>query len=231
MMVSLAFLAACGSESAGLGGKTADQVLSLAVTAAQEASSFHFVERNPSSTPVRVLVGDAGVGDAQQTLSAGDGVFEVRLLARVAYLRAPSGTLESVLGLSTAVSSAHAGKWLSLTSGAKGYGQIVAALRPDSELDSFIPQVPLVLGKSTKLHGIAVVPVSGAAPTLAAIGALNARATLFVSTSAPYRPVGGVITGTDVHGRLQSDEVAFTRWGARIRPIAPSGAVSVASLK
>jgi hypothetical protein len=59
---------------------------------------------------------------------------------------------------------------------------------------------------------------------------LKAKATLFVSTQAPYLPVGGVLSGTDVHGRPQHEEVAFSRFGEHVRVTVPAGAVSVSSL-
>lgn len=226
----LILLTACGNSSGGLGGKSADQVLSIAVTAAREVGSFHFVDKNGSGANTRLLVGDTGTIEAQQSLKAGSGALDVRLVMAVVYIRAPSQTLESVLGLSATEASVESGKWLSVTSDSKSYNEIVKTLTPDAELDSYIPQAPLVVGTSTTLHGIPVVPVTGTAPAAAATGALHATATLFVSSWAPYRPVGGVLTGTDVHGRPQHDDVAFTRWGERVKVAVPAGAVPMKSL-
>jgi hypothetical protein len=227
---SLALLSACASGSSGLTGKTADQVLSLAVTAARGSGGFHFVDRDGSGTQVQLLVGDTGAVTAQQTLSGGGAALDIRLVHDTVYVRAGSETLESVVGLSATNAADESGKWLSVTRRGNGYGTIVATLKPDAELDSYIPQAPLALGAATTLHGIPVLPVTGTAPPTAATGALNARATLFVSTRAPYLPVGGTLTGTDVHGRKQSEVVAFTNWGEQARPAVPTGAVAVASL-
>lgn len=228
--VPLSLLTACGSGSGGLSGKSAQQVLRVSLAAARDGGSFHFVDRNGSGKQTRLLVGDTGTVNAQQSLTAGGSSVEVRLVKEVAYIRAPSESLEAVLGLSAPKASAEAGKWLSVTSGDKGYGQIVKALAPASELNSFVPKSPLVLRSPTTLHGVSVLPISGAASAGAATGALNAQATLFVSDQPPYRPVGGLLTGKDVHGRSQTDEVAFTRWGEVIRLGTPSGAVSVATI-
>ena len=227
--VALVVLPGCGSGS-GLGGKTPAEVLVTAVTAAEGSGSCHFVDKNGSGTEARLLVGDTGTVDAQQSLSAAGASFDVRLVDGVAYLRGPTDTLESLLGLSAAEASAETGKWLSVTKKDKGYRQISQSLKVEAELDGYIPQAPLAFGSSTTLHGIPVIAVSGSAPAESSTGALNAKATLFVSTEAPYLPVGGVLSGADVHGRPVHEEVAFTGFGEHVRVAVPPGAVAVASL-
>jgi hypothetical protein len=223
-------LSACGAGSDGLAGKSAQEVLSTALTAASVSPSFHFVDKDGSGAQAGLLVGDTGTTAAQQTLSGGGGSLDVRLVNGVVYIRAGSVTLESVLGLSAPKASAEVGKWLSVTKGEKGYSQIIHTLTPDAELDQYIPQEPLTLLAATKVHGVAVLPVTGTAPSSAATGALNAKATLYVSTRSPYLPVGGSLTGTDVHGRPQSEVVAITDWGEQARPAVPPGVVAVSSL-
>jgi hypothetical protein len=202
----------------------------MALTAASASVSFHFVDKDGSGAQAGLLVGDTGTVAAQQTLSGGGGSLDVRLVNDVVYIRAGSVTLESVLGLSATEASPQVGKWLSVTKGEKGYSRIVRSLTPDAELDQYLPQVPLTLLTATTLHGVTVLPVTGTPPSSAATGVLNARATLFVSMRPPYLPVGGSLTGTDVHGRRQSEVVAFTDWGEEARPAVPAGAVSVASV-
>jgi hypothetical protein len=223
-------LSACSNASNGLNGMSPGQVLMTSVAAARQIGSFHFVDRDGSGTEAQLLVGDAGTIAAQQTLSGGGGRLDVRLADGVVYIRAGQTTLQGVIGLSMAKALTESGKWLSITAKGKGYAQIVQTLKPGSEFNSFIPQAPLSVGSQTKLHGIPVLPVTGSAAPNAALGVMNSRATLFVSTRAPYLPVGGTLTGIDVHGRRQSDQVAFTRWGERIHPARPSKVVTAASL-
>jgi hypothetical protein len=222
-------LSACGGGSSGLVGKSASQVLTMAMTAAR-GDSFRFVDKDGSGSQARLLVGQTGTVSADQSLSGSGVALEVRLTRGTVYVRGGATTLEGVLGLSATTATARSGQWLSVTAGDKGYRQIVATLKPAAELDGFVPQAPLALGAATTLHGFSVVPVSGTAPASAATGALQAKATMFVSNRAPYLPVGATLTGTDVHGRKQSEEVAFSDWGGQARPKAPTGAVSVASL-
>jgi hypothetical protein len=154
----------------------------------------------------------------------------VSLVAGVAYVEASSITLMNYFGLSTTQATQESGKWVSVTKGEKGYRQIVQSLTPEAELDAYIPETGLSIGKQRVLHGIPVLPVSGTAPATDSSSGLPAVATLFVSLSAPYLPVGGAVSGTDVHGRKQSEEVAFTRWGEKVHLSAPADTVSLASL-
>ena len=226
-----ALLSACGSGSSGLSGESAPQVLSTALSSARGIGSFDFVDKAGSGAQARVLAGQTGTVSAEQSLSGDTAALDVRLVDHVVYLRAGSEVLESVLGLLAPEASAESGKWVSVPSGAKGYQEIVKTLAPAAELDLYIPQTPLSLGATTTLHGTAVVAVTGAAPPAASTDVLRARATLYVSTTAPYLPVGGTLTGTDVHGRTQSEVVAFTAWGVKARPPVPAGAVPVSSLR
>jgi hypothetical protein len=223
-----ALLSACGSSA--LSGQSARQVLGTTLTAAQGIGSFDFVDKTGSGTQARVLAGQTGTVNAEQLLSGDTSALDVRLVDHVVYLRAGSEVLESVLGLLAPEASAEAGKWLSVPSGAKGYQEIVETLTPAAELDHFIPQSPLALGATTTLHGTAVVAVTGPAPAADSTDVVRARATLYVSTTAPYLPVGGTLTGTDVHGRTQTEVVVFTLWGVQARPPVPAGAVPVSSL-
>lgn len=227
----LALLSSCGGGGGGgLPSESAAQVLSTAVAAAQNAGAFHFVDREGSGSQARLLSGDTGTIAAQQT-SSGDGSrLVVSLVGGVAFVQAGALTLENYFGLSAAQATQESGKWVSVAKGEKGYSQIVQSLSPDAELDAYIPQAELGLGKQRVLHGIPVLPVSGTAPATDSSSGLPAVATLFVSLRPPYLPVGGAVSGTDVHGRKQSEEVVFTGWGEKVHLSAPPDTISLASL-
>lgn len=220
-------LSSCGG---GVPSQSASQVLSNAVGAARNAGSFHFVDKVGSGSQAVVLTGDTGTGTAQETSTSPAGRLAVSLVDGVAFLQAGAATLENFLGLSTTLATKESGKWVSVAKGEKGYAKIVQSLAPDAELDAYIPQIGVGTGKRRTLHGIAVLPVSGAAPAKDSSAGLPAVATLFVSVQAPNLPVGGAISGNDIHGRRQSEEVVFTKWGEQLRLSAPPGAVSLASL-
>jgi hypothetical protein len=218
------------SCSSGIQSESASQILSTAVAAAHSAGTFHFVDKEGSGSQTRLLIGDASAVAAQQTLSSKEVQLNAALVDGVAFIRAGSATFTTLLGLSTTMATQESGKWVSVSKGEKGYVQIVQSLEPGAELDGYIPQSPLDVGKQTTIHGVAVIPVSGTAPAGDSSAGLPVVATLFVSTRSPYLPVGGALGGKDVHGRTQKDEVVFTKWGETVHVSAPGGAVSLASL-
>jgi hypothetical protein len=60
--------------------------------------------------------------------------------------------------------------------------------------------------------------VSGSASSAAGAQAI---ATLYVSTTSPYVPVGGSLVGTGSQ-KSESEVVAFTAWGESVHPQAPA---------
>ena len=220
-------LSSCGGS---VQGESASQILTNAVAAARDSGSFHFVDKEGSGSRARLLAGDAGTSAAQQTSSGGGEHLAVSLVHGVAYVQASSSTLKTFFGLSTTLATQESGKWLSVTKGQKNYGQIIGSLAPDAEFDAYIPQTGLVIGRDTVLHGIPVIPVSGTAPATDSSTGLPAVATLFVAIRAPHLPVGGVVSGTDVHGRKQREEVVFTKWDEHLHLNAPADTVNIASV-
>jgi hypothetical protein len=220
-------LAACGGPSAGaLGGKSAQQVLTLAQRAATEAGSFHFIDETGSGSSAQVLAGDISGLAAQEEVKGPNGLLEVRLVGGTIYLNATASTLVNSLKLSNSIAAAHAGDWISLERTDTPYQTVARALLPAAELGAYIPVGSLKIGSATSIDGHNVLPVSGTASPSA--GA-NLIATLYVSTAAPFRPIGGTLRGTGTE-KNEVEVVAFTKWGERVPAIVPQGAVAYSSL-
>jgi hypothetical protein len=219
------------TSSGALSGETPAQVKAAALSAAHRFGSFHFVDRvGQGKDSGRLLVGDAGPADGQQTLTSPKTSLDVRLVGGIAYVRAGQAVLVTVLGLPGAVANQNEGKWISVTSADPGYTQIVDSLSPASELGAYIPQGTLSLGAPTKIGGVPVVPVSGGALPQISAGLKDARATLFVRAASPHVPAGGTITGIGTDGHRQIEAVIFKGWGETIRPQVPAGAIPAETL-
>ena len=191
-------------------------MLTNAVGAARNAGTFHFVDKVGSGSQAVVLTGDTGTVTAQETSTSPQGAWRYPSSTASPSCRPVRPLSRAFLGLSTTLATRVSGKWVSVAKGEKGYTKIVQSLAPDAEFDAYIPQFGLGTGKPKTLHGIAVLPVSGAAPAKDSSAGLPAVATLFVSVQAPNLPVGGVVSGNDIHGRRQSEEVVFTKWGEHL---------------
>lgn len=221
-------VAACGGPTAGaLAGKSAEQVIQLAQAAANQKGSFHFVDETGTGSSAQVLTGDVSGADSEEQVKGPNGTLAVRLLGSTIYVQASTLVLENALKLPASVASKEAGKWISLRPTDAPYQTAVKALEPDSEVAPYIPAGDLKVGSVTTLRGENVLAVSGTASTTAGAPAV---ATIYVSTTAPFVPVGASLTGT---GSKSSDNevVAFAAWGETVHPSLPTGAVAYSSLK
>ena len=226
LLVPLA--AACGGPSAGaLAGKSAGQVIELTQAAANQKGSFHFVDETGTGSDVQVLTGDISGTNGEEQVKGPNGDLNVRLEASTIYVQASAAVLESALKLPASVASAEAGKWISLSPTDAPYQTAAKALEPTAELAPYIPAGDLKLGSVTTLRGKNVLPVSGTAGT-AAQG--QAVATVYVSTTAPFVPVGASLAGTGAQ-KNETEVVAFTAWGEAVHPVVPTGAIAYSTLK
>jgi hypothetical protein len=226
LFVSLTAAACGGSSAGGLSGKSASEVLSIAEAAAKKDASFHFVDQTGTGKDAEHLVGDVSNQNGQELLTNPYGSLEVRLVGAMVYVTGNAKSLEVALGMTTAVSTKYADHWISLVAADAPYSAVARAMLPSAELQDYVASGDLVVGKATTLQKHQVLPVSGTAPSTASGKGI---ATLYVSTTAPYVPIGGILTGI---GSTSSDneEAAFTSWGETIDYSAPSSSVAFSSI-
>lgn len=218
---------ACGGPSAGgLAGKSASEVLALAQAAAQKEGSFHFVDQTGTGKNEQRLVGDSAAESGEQVVSGPNGLLEVRLVDSVIYVTGSDAVIGEALKLTDADAAKYAGKWISLQKSDAPYETVAKALDPSAELTPYTPVGNLKVGNLSTLRGRSVLAISGAASEEAGASSI---ATLYVSTSAPYVPVGGSLVGTGAQNG-DSEVVAFTAWGERVRPTVPTGATPYSSI-
>ncbi len=226
VFVSLTAAACGGSSTEGLSGKSASQVLSVAQTAAKKDASFHFVDESGTGKDVERLVGDVSDQNGQELLTNPYGSLEVRLVGPTIYVSGSAKSLEVALGMSSLVATKYATQWISMVAGDAPYSSVAKAMLPSAELGDYLPSGDLVTGQVMTLDKHQVLPVSGTAPTTTSGKGV---ATLYVSTTAPFVPIGGVLTGTGSTGS-DNEEVAFTSWGESIDFKAPSDSVAYSSI-
>jgi hypothetical protein len=231
-LASVALLAAAcssGPSSGSLGGKSASQILSLARAAATNADSFRFVDQAGTGTNETHLVGAMSSTEGIQVLSSSEGTLQVRIVGTTIYVQSSESALGSALDLSKAQAAKYAGKWISIVAGDAPYQRVRKALLPSSELDPYFPGSNLKVEKPTTLSGHSVLPVTGVATSEAGT---TATATIFVSTSSPFVPVGGSLqskgTGTSKSGL---EVVAFSDWGQTIKVATPTNPVAFSTIK
>ena len=202
-------------------------MLQLAQAAAQQEGSFHFIDQTGTGKDEETLSGDISATTGEEQVQGPNGLLEVRLVGTTIYVNADALVLEDALKLSASLATAHADKWISLEPTDAPYQTVAKALEPTSELAPYIPSGNLKTGNVTTLRGHNVLAVSGSASTAAGAKAV---ATLYVSTTAPFVPVSGSLTGTGAQ-KSENEVVAFAAWGEKVHPSAPQNAVSYSSIK
>lgn len=217
-----------------MAGKTPTQIVSLSVKAFHHQRSFHFVTRTVQGSHTQTQVGDVSKTAATETVAAkGSLVVQAIRSRNVAYIRAGKELLQSVLGLSAATATQQAGKWISVQKGDAAFNAVAGSLAPTAAIQLFVPEEPnLHVGGATQLGGQSAVAVVGSTAATPQAGE-TAVVTLFVSTTAPYLPLGGtlVVTNTDRnHTVVERQASLYGKWNESVRVEVPKNATPVSSL-
>jgi len=228
--------AACGGSSGpsegALAGKSATAVLSTSIKAYHEQSSVSFVTKTVVGKTSTVQVGATSNGAATESVRAGTTpIIDAVLVDGTAYLRAGTQFLEQELSLSTQQATQYAGQWISFKKGDPGFSTISTSLGASDAIYSLVPEDPnlrVVGAASFSKHQ--VIAVSGSPASSPAAGD-TAKLTMFVSTTAPYLPLGATLNVTDGSGKTVEQVAAvFGRYNAKVAPKAPTDAVPITSL-
>jgi hypothetical protein len=120
---------------------------------------------------------------------------------------------------------------LAVKKGDADYSTIASSVSPTSAIELFVPEEPhLHVAGAVTFSGHSAVAVEG---TTAASSSTNdvGSVTLFVSTTAPYLPLGATLVVTNSSGQVVEREAAlYGKWNKKVAPIAPKDATPVSSL-
>ena len=229
---------ACGSSGpseGALAGKSATAVLSLSIKAYHRQHSVSLCHQDASpARRARSQVGATSKTAASESVRSRQvPVARGILVDGSAYLRAGSQFLGAAAqSLSTAQAAANAGQWISFKKGDPGYSTITQSLsarqRPSSQ---FVPEQPnLRVAGATTFDGTrARSPYRGAGH--GTCGRHDANVTFFVSTTAPYLPLGATVQVNNDNGHnLERVASVYGKYNHKVDPKAPTDAVPITSL-
>ncbi len=237
-------LAACGtSPSLGaspahstattgnsLVGKSASQVVALAMAAATAKGSVHLVSTDTGSGGPDGSTYDVSRTEGKQTESGGaSGTATLVLVAGVAYVNADATFLQNGFGFPANDASAFAGRWISFQSTDSGYQQIVDGDTLSSALSDSTPSGILTLKGTSVVDGKNVLAVSGGLPVSLLGDGATGSTVLYVSATAPFLPVKLVEQGS-ADGQSGTTTVLFSSWGEDVLALAPTNATPFSSL-
>jgi hypothetical protein len=224
-----AFLAGCGGPDLGaLGGKSADQILSSTIAAAETQAGVHYQLRATTGPQNQVITGDAGSTEGEQEVATGADLVDVQLIGGTAFVRGNAGGLQHTIGLAASVAAAYAGKWISVSPSDTLFQPITQAVTLKGIFGQLRPSGMLSTGSPTTIDGQRAVGVRGGLPGQVARG-VSGTAVLYVSVQGPNLPVGfsGEARSASQH---VTDIGAFDRWGEHLALTPPSGAVPFSGL-
>ncbi len=226
---------ACGSSGpseGALAGKSATAVLSISIKAYHRQQSVSFVTRTVAGTASTIQVGETSAKAATESVRSGTTpVLDAVLVNGTGYLRAGTQFLEQQLSMSAQVATAHAGQWISFEKGNPGYSAVTQSLTPGEAIFQFVPDEPdLRVAGATTFQGQSVVAVTGS-PATAPPAGTTATVTMFVSSTAPYLPLGATLQVNDNGGKnVERAASVYGRYNKKVDPKAPTGAVPITSL-
>lgn len=199
-------------------------VLTSATTNATRAGSVRVSVKFVSNGQSGELVVDTAADAGQEILKFGKQVVGIILVDGVVYIKGNQRGLISYFGLPASSGTALSGRWISFASADDGYQTFLADVVLPSVLKSVTPTGTLTRETSTSLSGRPVVAIVGKGPSG------ETRGVLFLGTKGTELPVEAVISngsGKKARGEI----VKFSRWGEKVDPAVPTGAVSVATLR
>jgi len=200
-----------------LGSKSPAKILALATSALKSAGSFHFTAADSYGGVVQITLStDSSRSAGVQTQKLGGGTETSRLIGKTLYIFGDKTSYAQDFGVKNAT---IANEWVLVPTTNKNYANIAVGILLPSVLQQLGGVSALKdLGIRT-VKGVQTVAIEGALP--ASAGGSSGTQTLYVSTTAPYRPVALADAGV-VSGQKVSSELLFSKWGEKITVVKPS---------
>jgi len=127
------------------------------------------------------------------------------------------------MNLSPTDATIDAGKWILFSTANTAFSQVVAGVRSRDVAQEIALKGPFTLGPSRTLDGYAVDAIRG---MLDLKGSKPEHAVLYVRSSG--RPLPVEEDTVDAQGKPNGeDHIVFSKWGERVRPLAPVGAITL----
>jgi hypothetical protein len=214
------------SDGPSSGALTGSQLLQRSLEAAGKAGTVHVTAAEDRGGEVVKAAIDLSPSGGTETVSFADQSVEVISVGASVFLRADSAFLSAALGASGAVASEYSGRWISMPAGTQEPTQTAQQLETPTVINDLLRLVgPISKGTGPARGQVTLVGTVANNPFNEGSGAGD-RGTLTVSTGAPFLPLA--LSFSDPENG--STQFAFTDWGERFAPTAPSGAVPLASL-
>jgi hypothetical protein len=218
VLVSLAFVGACGGSSGGASNGieklSAKDALAKAQAAVSAVSSMHAAGTISQGGKTLTLDVTAGKDQGQGTVDVGGGQLELRFVDGTAYMRGEASAL-TAMGAPAAAATLAAGKWLKSSATNGDFAGFVSLLDIKQFTDQLLtPKGTPTAGKLTEINGAKAYTLIDP----------EGNGTLYIAATGQPFPLRVEKTGTD------GGKVDFSDFGADLNVAAPDGAIDIAQL-
>ena len=227
-MVTLALsalaLSACGSSGPppdALSGKSPAQVLRLALADARKAATMRYTISTQSGSAKQSVAGDANADGGAVVVTNSTGVLRVIVIGDTAYIQSDAAGLQGALGVSSAVATANAGKWISVTSADPQFGDLATSTSFSSTLAEFTPggNNLHLTERTVAKHRVGLIDGIGTS----SVATQPYDIQMAVTTKSPVLPVAGAVT-IQAGGKTATQIAVFAVWGKPLTLTAPPNA-------
>jgi hypothetical protein len=198
--------------------------------ATTKAWTVHYSSESGSAHVPFFESGDAGPASGTQTIRVGQGATLDRaslvVIGDLTYVKGNRVAMEDLTGLTSAQAAVAQGHWVLFSSDNPEFSQVVVGVRSHDVAQEIALEGPYTLGPPRTLEGYQVDTVRGRQKLT---GRKTMGAVLYVRAATPHLVVEEVSVGA--HGKPNGDEhIVFSRWGERVRPRAPTAAITLGSV-
>jgi hypothetical protein len=202
---------------------TPAQTLKSAIASAKRAGSARVTVHFFSGKTTGELVQDSARASAEQTVAIGKERVSIVLSKGTVYFSGNTQGLVHYFGLTQAVATTLADRWVSASPSDSVFPSLAAGLTLSSALKEVSPTGSLVQGKPRTVNGQPTTSLSGTGPTGIA------RVTLFVAAHGKSLPVEAVGSGGSAENAA-GEIVTFSRWGEAVHVPVPSESIPISTL-
>jgi hypothetical protein len=194
------------------------------------SEGVHYVSKASEQGVSITVIGDTGVTSGQQTLKLQKGSLienvMVTLIGDTGYVKANAPALVNILGLTATKAGAYADKWLSFPTTNSTLAELVAGLHDKDVATELKMSGPYSLDGTKTVNGQSTEAIKG---SVSSSSGKKVPVILYIAASGTPRPVEE-ITNPGKGGSAIRGEVSFSKWGEKIHPVTPKGAISLLSV-
>jgi hypothetical protein len=201
---------------------SAGKALKTSLTAAEKVGSVRVTVHFFSGTTAGLLVEDSGRSSGEQTVAIGKERASIVLVDGTVYFSGNNAGLVRYFGLTQAIATTLADRWVSASPSDAAYASLTAGLTLSSALKEVTPTGHVTRGRTRTVNGQSATSLSGTGP------AGLAHVSLFVARKGRPLPVEAV--GSDSTKTATSGEIVdFSRWGEALHVPVPTDSIPISA--